>query len=93
MCSSVRPVAGFVAYMFYMKRLLRHLDPTAVIPPRVQATLDVMSEGVLLLDQNERIVLANSTFADQIDRPTETLLGVKASDLGWLVPKSLELGP
>jgi len=82
--------AGFFAYTAYMKRMLRHLDPTAVIPPRVQATLDVMAEGVLLLDQNERIVLANSTFAERIDRPLETLMGVKASELGWLIPKSLE---
>jgi diguanylate cyclase (GGDEF)-like protein len=83
-------ISGLAAYTFYMKRMLRHLDPTAVIPPRVQATLDVMAEGVLLLDRNERIVLANSTFADRIDRPAETLIGVKASDLGWLVPKSLD---
>ena len=83
-------IAGFFTYMFYMKRMLRHLDPTAVIPPRVQATLDVMAEGVVLLDQNERIVLANSTFVEQVGRPVETLMGVKASELGWLVPKSLE---
>jgi diguanylate cyclase (GGDEF)-like protein len=83
-------ISGFFAYTIYMKRMLRHLDPSAVIPPRVQATLDVMAEGVLLLDQNERIVLANSTFSELIDRPAETLMGVKASDLGWLVPKSLE---
>jgi diguanylate cyclase (GGDEF)-like protein len=83
-------ISGFIAYTAYMKRMLRHLDPTAVIPPRVQATLDVMGEGILLLDRNERIVLANSTFADRFDRPAETLIGVKASDLGWLVPKTLE---
>ena len=83
-------IAGFFTYMFYMKRMLRHLDPTAVIPPRVQATLDVMAEGVVLLDGSGRIVLANSTFVEQIGRPAETLLGVKASELGWLVPKSLE---
>jgi diguanylate cyclase (GGDEF)-like protein len=83
-------IGGFLAYLVYMKRMLRHLDPTSVIPPRVQATLDVMAEGVLLVDQNERIVLANSTFANRVDRPGETLIGVKASELGWLIPKSLE---
>ena len=83
-------ITGFFAYLIYMKRMLRHLDPTSVIPPRVQATLDIMAEGVVLLDRSERIVLANSTFADQVGRPRETLMGVKASDLGWLVPKSLE---
>ncbi|MBW2421024.1 MAG: diguanylate cyclase [Deltaproteobacteria bacterium] len=81
-------ISGFIAYTIYMKRLLRHLDPSSVIPPRVQATLDVMAEGVLLLDQNERIVLANATFAELIDRPAESLMGLKASDLGWLVPRS-----
>jgi diguanylate cyclase (GGDEF)-like protein len=83
-------VAGFGVYMIYMKRMLRHLDPTAVIPPRVQATLDVMAEGVLLLDRNEQIVLANATFVDRIGRSAGSLMGVKASELGWLVPKSLE---
>jgi diguanylate cyclase (GGDEF)-like protein len=81
-------ISGFFAYTVYMKRLLRHLDPTSVIPPRVQATLDVMAEGVVLIDRNERIVLANATFAELIDRPSETLIGVKASELGWLVPKT-----
>jgi len=83
-------IVGFLSYLIYMKRTLRHLDPTTVIPPRVQATLDIIAEGVVLLDRSERIVLANSTFADQVGRPRETLMGVKASDLGWLVPKSLE---
>lgn len=83
-------VAGFVVYTFYMRRALRYLDPTTVIPPRVQATLDVMTEGVVLLDANERIVLANSTFAEKLGRSSDSLMGIKASELGWLVPKSLE---
>ncbi len=41
---------GFASYWVYMRRTLRHLDPSAVIPTRVQAALDVMAEGVLLLD-------------------------------------------
>ena len=79
---------GFVVYMLYMRRMLRHLDPSAVIPPRVQAALDVMAEGVLLLDRNERIVLANSSFARRIDRAPKDLLGVCASELDWRVPRS-----
>ena len=82
--------AGFLTYLVYLRRVLRHLDPASVIPSRVQAALDVMAEGVLLVDRNGRIVLANSTFVDLLGRPIESLIGVKASDLGWLVPKSLE---
>jgi diguanylate cyclase (GGDEF)-like protein len=74
---------GFVAYLFYLKRTLRHLDPSAVVPARVRAVLDVMAEGILLIDQNEEIVLANRAFGERIGRPPDALIGVKASSLGW----------
>jgi diguanylate cyclase (GGDEF)-like protein/PAS domain S-box-containing protein len=81
---------GFVAYLLFMRRTLRHLDPSAVIPGRVQATLDVMAEGVVLLDQDEKIVLANQSFADFVGRSGAALFGVKASDLGWKTPNTRE---
>ncbi len=87
---------GFVTYLFYMRRTLRHLDPSAVIPTRVQAALDVMSEGVLLLDPQERIVLANEAFAERLGRSPTKLLGVKASELGWKrsdLPQTSEVFP
>jgi diguanylate cyclase (GGDEF)-like protein/PAS domain S-box-containing protein len=66
-----------------MKRTLHHLDPSAVIPTRVQAALDVMAEGVMLLDEHEHIVLANVALARQLGRSAVSLMGVKASSLGW----------
>jgi diguanylate cyclase (GGDEF)-like protein/PAS domain S-box-containing protein len=81
---------GFVAYLLFMRRTLRHLDPSAVIPGRVQATLDVMAEGVVLLDQDEKIVLANKTFSEFVGRSDAALFGVKASDLGWKMPHTRE---
>lgn len=74
---------GFASYWVYMRRTLRYLDPSAVIPTRVQAAFDVMSEGVLLLDPDARIVLANAAFAVRLGRTPESLLGVEASALGW----------
>jgi PAS domain S-box-containing protein len=79
-------VLGFALYMLYMRRTLRHLDPSAVIPSRVQHALDVMTEGVLLIDEQERIVLANSAFAERLDRTPTSLLGVKVSKLDWKPP-------
>jgi diguanylate cyclase (GGDEF)-like protein/PAS domain S-box-containing protein len=76
-------VLCFVAYLLYMRRTLRHLDPSSVIPARVQAALDVMTEGILLLDDKERIVLANAAFAERLGRSPRSLLGVEASSLGW----------
>jgi diguanylate cyclase (GGDEF)-like protein/PAS domain S-box-containing protein len=45
-----------------------------------------MAEGVLLLDQNERIVLVNSAFAKWVNRAPEDMLGEKASDFDWRAP-------
>jgi diguanylate cyclase (GGDEF)-like protein/PAS domain S-box-containing protein len=42
-----------------------------------------MAEGVLLLDQDERIVLANAAFLEQVGRSPASLLGAKASSLDW----------
>lgn len=84
---------GFVAYLLYLKKMLRHLDPSAVVPTRVKATLDVMAEGVLLVDSEERIVLANNAFANSVGRTPESLLGLRASTLGWKSTESHGLLP
>ena len=85
-------VAGFFAYLFFIKKALKHLDPSAVIPGRVKHTLDVLAEGVILMDHNEQIVLANSTFAENVGQPGPSLLGRKASELNWIAPTSSEPG-
>jgi diguanylate cyclase (GGDEF)-like protein len=74
---------GFVAYALYLRRNLKHLDPSAVIPARVQAALDVMAEGVILVDSLERIVLANAAFARRVGVAPASLLGVDAGSLRW----------
>lgn len=66
-----------------LSRILRHLDPSRVVPSRVKETLDNFAEGVLLLDQDERIVLANRAFAENIGATSESLTGKLARDLGW----------
>ena len=76
-------LVGFVLFTFYMRRTLSHLDPSAVIPTRVQAALDVMAGGVVVLDENERIVMANAAFALWAGKPQAKLLGLKASEFGW----------
>ena len=81
-------LAGFLAYMLFLRKTLRYLDPSSVVPTRVKSALDTLAEGVLLLDVKERIVLANAAFAEQVNRPAEALLGRKASDLDWTSPPS-----
>jgi diguanylate cyclase (GGDEF)-like protein/PAS domain S-box-containing protein len=81
---------SFLAYAFLLRRTLRHLDPSTVIPPRVKATLDLMTEGVLLIDREECIILANEAFALQSGLSSSRLTGRSISELDWRVPGSLE---
>lgn len=73
--------ATFLLFFVYLRNMLRHLDPTKVIPRRVRQTLDNMVGGLLVLDVNERILLANSAFAESLGVPVEELTGRKASEL------------
>ena len=42
--------ASFLGYTWYLRRVLKHLDPSTVIPDRVRTTLDTLAEGVIVLD-------------------------------------------
>ncbi len=85
-------LAGSIGYLVFMRRSPRHLDSSSVVPSRVRSALDSLSEGVLLLDEQEQIILANTVFADKVARPASALLGSKASELNWTVPESPEQG-
>jgi signal transduction histidine kinase/CheY-like chemotaxis protein len=86
-------VGCFISTFFYLRTVLRHTNQndSKVMPDRVQATLNTIAEGVLVLDKNQRIALANDAFAKRIGRPPEELKGRKASDLPWRQAKLAEL--
>ena len=84
-------VSGFFGYLLFIKKSLRELDPSKVVPEHVKATLDALAEGVIILDEHERVVLANSTFTDRIDVPPGALIGRKVSSLNWKAPQSSEV--
>jgi diguanylate cyclase (GGDEF)-like protein len=74
---------GFVAYLVFLRRTLRHLDPSSVIPARVRLVLDTLAEGVVLLDRDDRIALANDAFASRLERGADDLIGERLSRLAW----------
>ena len=77
-------VGSFICYFFLLKRALRELDPSSVIPERVQKAFDVLQEGVLILDEKEQVVMANKSFAKLLGKPEQSIVGLKGSELGWL---------
>lgn len=76
-------VLGFLSFLFFMLRTLRQIDPSAVVPDRVNAAFDTLSEGLVIIDNKEQIVLANSAFCETIKRTSTELLGFKLSDMNW----------
>ena len=76
-------VVGFFVYLVFMLRTLTLLDPSAVIPDRVNAAFDTLAEGIIILDENEQIALANKAFTEKLARPVSALIGVKLSSLQW----------
>ncbi len=73
----------FVAFSAYLRRVLQHLNPSQVIPPRVREALDALAEGLLVLDRDGVVMLANAAFAQHTSETAEDLLGRKASELGF----------
>jgi diguanylate cyclase (GGDEF)-like protein/putative nucleotidyltransferase with HDIG domain len=74
---------AYVAYLLYLRKTLRYLDPSSVIPERVKAMLDTLAEGVLVLDRRERVVLANDAFGSLVGRAASQLTGLAAATLPW----------
>lgn len=83
-------LSGFLGFWLYIKRALKHLDPSAVVPARVRNALNILAEGVLILDRREQIVLANNALMENLRRTEDSLLGKKASTLGWFVDPQSE---
>jgi PAS domain S-box-containing protein len=77
--------AGFLASYVYLRAVLRHAHRTngKVIPQRIRDTLNTVTEGILVLDRDQRIALANDAFAQTLGQPASELQGLKASDLPW----------
>ena len=83
-------VSGFMGYFLFMKRTLRQLDPTSVVPLRVQAAFDVLTEGVVLLDMQNSIVLANRAFGQLVEVEPYDLVGKTLDEFGWTSPDPLK---
>ncbi len=77
-------IIGFGFYFLFLRRALKELDPSAVIPERVKAAFDVLAEGLLIVDNDGSIVLANQAFTELTGLQNDELTGRDASQLEFL---------
>lgn len=76
-------LAGYFLYGFLLRKTLNHLDPNAVIPDRVKNAMNIISEGLLIMDEKERIILANNAFANLTGETPESLMGKTPRKMQW----------
>ena len=74
----------FLGFSFLIKKVLQQLDPSQAVPGRVREALDSLAEGLLVINRQGRIALANSSFARFVDKTPESLVGVPAAKLSWV---------
>lgn len=76
-------VAGMFSYTFLMARVMGVFKSTQVVPDRVRRALDTLAEGLLVLDDRGKIVLANQAFSNVTGIASDDLTGFDADDLDW----------
>lgn len=76
--------SGALIYYFYLRRTLLHLDPSAAVPERVQLAFDAMSECVVVLDAQKRIVMANDSFEKLLPDDDTIIVGRALESFPWL---------
>lgn len=76
--------ASFIAFYLYLRRVLQHLDPSKAIPERVRMAFDTLTEGLLVLDVEGQILMANSAFRGFHPEASGVLLGRSIKQLDWL---------
>lgn len=75
---------GFLMFSLYLRRVLDYLDPSSVIPDRVRMAFDGFTEGVMVVDPAGRIVLANTSFRQWVERAKTSLHGQLIQNVPWL---------
>jgi diguanylate cyclase (GGDEF)-like protein/PAS domain S-box-containing protein len=78
-------LSGLAFYAFLQLTLMRQLGsaPAGGVSERVRATLDTLVEGVLLMDKDQCIALANQAFARTVGVAAAELEGRPARAFAW----------
>jgi diguanylate cyclase (GGDEF)-like protein len=84
---SLWPLATFllltVLLRLYLGKVLHQLDPSAAVPERVSRAYNTLSESVIMLDGQGRIVLLNEAFRGLVGQRS-VQVGRRLEDHDWL---------
>ncbi len=75
--------ACLITFSLFMRKALAELNPTKAVPQRVNAAFDVLAEGVLIIDEQQQIVLANQSIAKRLGEEPEFMIGKNPDSYQW----------
>ena len=75
---------GFLVCFVYLRRVMQYLDPSTAVPERVRAAFDTLTDAVLVLDPQGRIMLANRAFRELHPDGDGELQGRAVAELKWM---------
>ena len=73
----IRDARGLKNLQKFIRKVMRHINPSKVVPTRVRDALNSLAEGLLVLDKKKSIVLANDSFAAAAGESAEALIGTR----------------
>jgi diguanylate cyclase (GGDEF)-like protein/PAS domain S-box-containing protein len=73
---------GLAAWIL-LARSFKYLDPRRAVPARVRNALDSMAEGLIVIDRQRQVMLANEAFATLAGKTAESLTGTDPSEFDW----------
>ena len=77
-------LGSFFGFTLYLRRVLAHLDPSAVIPDRVRSAFDVFAGGVMIVDPAGRLMLVNAALRRWMGGQTDAQLqGKQVETVDW----------
>jgi PAS domain S-box-containing protein len=74
---------SFLFFNLILYRTLKQLDPRGAVPRRVREALDNLAEGLLILDRNNQILLANKRFGLLVGVDSGRLAGENVNRFPW----------
>ncbi len=83
-------VLSYVLFHLLLWRAMGHQSPSKAVPKRVRSTLETLAGGLIVLDEQQNIALANQTFAEVVGYKPEALTGSPVSQFDWAFANATE---
>ena len=74
---------SYVLFQLFLWRAMGNQNPSKAVPKRVLSTLETLAGGLIVLDDQQNIALANQTFAEAVGCDSDDLRGTPISQFHW----------